>query len=167
LASNILSSDTTIPLSTTVGLTTTGFIKIDSETIGYTNIDGNSLINCTRGQNNTTAASHSSGAAIYVQNLPCINVWPSPNAGGGYVFVYWRLRRLQDAGNGVNIEDIPFRLIPCLVAGLAFYIAVKKPEVDPGRVSMLKDEYEQQWLLASQEDRDKASDRFVPRQLFY
>jgi hypothetical protein len=167
LSSTISSTATTIPLSSVVGLTTTGFIKIDSETIGYTNIDGNSLINCVRGQNNTTAAGHTSGAAIYVQNLPCINVWPTPNAGGDYTFVYWRLRRMQDAGNGVNVEDIPFRLIPCLVAGLAFYVASKRADTTPDRISFLKQEYEQQWLLASQEDRDKAADRFVPRQLFY
>ena len=74
---------------------------------------------------------------------------------------------MQDAGNGVNIQDIPFRLIPCMVAGLAYYIAMKKPEVAPERVLGLKADYEQQWLLASQEDREKAADRFVPRQLFY
>jgi hypothetical protein len=167
LSSTITSTDTTIALSDTSGLTTTGFIKIDSETIGYTNVSGNSLINCLRGQNGTTAAAHTAAAAIYVQNLPCINVWPTPDAGGNYTFVYWRLRRLQDAGNGVNVEDIPFRLIPCMVAGLAFYIAAKRPDADPTRVGFLKDEYEQQWLLASQEDREKASDRFVPRMLFY
>jgi len=167
LSSTITSTDTTIALSDTYGLTTTGFIKIDSETIGYTNVSGNSLINCLRGQNSTTAAAHTAATAIYVQNLPCINVWPTPDAGGDYTFVYWRLRRLQDAGNGVNVEDIPFRLIPCMVAGLAFYIAAKRPDADPMRVSFLKDEYEQQWLLAAQEDREKASDRFVPRVLFY
>jgi 5-hydroxyisourate hydrolase-like protein (transthyretin family) len=167
LSSTITSTDTTITLSDVSDLTTTGFIKIDSETIGYTNVSGNSLINCLRGQNGTTAAAHTAGAAIYVQNLPCINVWPTPDAGGNYTFVYWRLRRLQDAGNGVNVEDIPFRLIPCMVAGLAFYIAAKRADADPTRVSFLKDEYEQQWLLASQEDREKASDRFVPRVLFY
>jgi hypothetical protein len=167
LSSTITSTDTTITLSDVSGLTTTGYIKIDSETIGYTNVSGNSLINCLRGQNGTTAAAHTAAAAIYVQNLPCINVWPTPNAGGDYTFVYWRLRRLQDAGNGVNVEDIPFRFIPCMVAGLAFYIAAKRADADPTRVSFLKDEYEQQWLLASQEDREKASDRFVPRMLFY
>jgi hypothetical protein len=167
LNGTITSTATTIVVSNASGLTTTGFIKIDSETIGYTNVDGNSLINCTRGQNGTTAAAHTTGAAIYVQNLPCINVWPTPNSGGDYTFVYWRLRRLQDAGNGVNVQDIPFRLIPCMVAGLAFYIGSKRPDVSPDRVAFLKAEYEQQWLLASQEDREKAPDRFVPRQLFY
>ena len=99
---------------------------------------------------------------------PQINVWPTPNAPGNqYTFVYWRMRRIQDAGGGISTQDIPFRFIPCLVAGLAFYLGAKLPDVDPMRIEFLKSEYEQQWLLASQEDREKASDRFVPRQLFY
>jgi hypothetical protein len=168
LNGTINATDTTITLSTTVGLAAAGFINIDNETIVYQNVSGNQLLNVSRGQNYTTAAAHTTGAAIVVTNLPSINVWPTPNAPGNqYVFVYWRMRRLQDAGNGVNIQDIPFRLIPCLVAGLAFYIAQKKVEVAPERILFLKSEYEQQWLLASQEDRDKAPDRFVPRQLFY
>lgn len=168
LNGGISDTDTTITLSSTNGISTTGFINIGSETIGYANVSGNQLLNCYRGQNGTTAAAHTTGAAVVVANLPCINVWPSPNAPGNqYTFVYWRLRRLQDAGNGVNIQDIPFRLIPCLVAGLAFYIASKRADLSPERVMFLKTEYEQQWLLASQEDREKASDRYVPRQLFY
>ena len=168
LDGDITATDTTITVNNASGLATTGFINIDSETIVYQNVDGNQLLNCFRGQNNTTATGHDSGASIVVANLPCINVWPTPNAPGDqYIFVYWRMRRLQDAGNGVNIQDIPFRLIPCLVAGLAFYIASKRIELPPERVAMLKAEYEQQWLLASQEDREKAPDRFVPRQLFY
>jgi hypothetical protein len=164
----ITATDTTITVSNASGLATTGFINIDSETIVYQNVDGNQLLNCFRAQNNTTAAAHSSGAAIVVANLPCINVWPTPNAPGDqYIFVYWRMRRLQDAGNGVNIQDIPFRLIPCLVAGLAFYIASKRMDVPPERILMLKQEYEQQWALAAEEDRDKAPARFVPRQMFY
>jgi hypothetical protein len=168
LNGTITATDTTITLSTTVGLPAAGFINIDSETIVYQNVSGNQLLNISRGQNYTTAAAHTTGAAVTINNLPSINVWPTPNAPGDqYIFVYWRMRRLQDAGSGVNIQDIPFRLIPCLVAGLAFYIAQKKVEVAPERVLFLKSEYEQQWLLASQEDRDKAPDRFVPRQLFY
>ena len=167
LNGTITAADTTITLSSTVGLATTGFIKIDSEIISYQNITGNQLLNCFRGQANTTAAAHTTGAAISIQNLPNINVWPTGDGGGPYTFIYWRLRRMQDGGNGVNVQDIPFRFIPCMVAGLAFLIAMKKPEVDPQRVMGLKSEYEQQWLLASQEDRDKAADRYVPRQLFY
>lgn len=168
LDGNIASTDTTITVSNAAALASAGFINIGSETIVYQNVDGNQLLNCSRGQNNTTASAHTSGASVANANLPCINVWPTPNAPGNqYIFVYYRMRRIQDAGNGVNIQDIPFRFIPCLVAGLAFYIAQKRSDVAPERILFLKQEYEQQWLLASQEDRDKSPDRFVPRQLFY
>lgn len=168
LNGNIASTDTTITVSNAAALASAGFINIDNETIVYQNVDGNQLLNCSRGQNNTTAVAHTSGASVVNANLPCINVWPTPNAPGNqYIFVYYRMRRIQDAGNGVNIQDIPFRFIPCLVAGLAFYIAQKRADVAPERILFLKQEYEQQWLLASQEDRDKSPDRFVPRQLFY
>ena len=169
LNGGISATDTTITLSSTVGLPTTGFIKIDSETIGYVNITGNQLVNCYRGQNGTTAAAHLTGAAITKQNLPCINVWPTPNPPGDqYVFVYYRLRRMQDAGDGGSFtQDMPFRLVPAATAGLAYYLSMKKPEVPQDRIAMLKADYEQQWDLASSEDRDKAPVRFVPRNMFY
>jgi hypothetical protein len=169
LNGGISATDTTITLSSTLGLATTGFIKIDSETIGYANITGNQLVNCYRGQNGTTASAHLTGAAITRQNLPCINVWPTPNPPGDqYVFVYYRLRRMQDAGEGGTYEqDMPFRLIPAATAGLAYYLSMKKPEVPPDRIMMLKAAYEEQWDLASSEDRDKAPVRFVPRNMFY
>lgn len=169
LSGNINASDTTITLSSTANLASVGFIKIGSETISYSNISGNQLVNCYRGQNNTTAASHLSGAAITVQNLPCINLWPTPNPPGNqYTFVYYRLRRMQDAGvGGAYEQDIPFRLMPALVAGLAYQIAMKKPEVPPDRIAMLKADYMEQFQLAADEDRDKASVRFVPRNMFY
>jgi hypothetical protein len=161
---------TTITLTSVVGLGSTGFVKIDSETIGYTNIDTstNQLLNCWRAQNGTTATTHSAGASVYIQNLPCVNVWPTPDGGGGpYVLVYWRMRRLQDAGDGVNIQDIPFRFINCFVAGLSYMLSVKLPNTDPQRVMGLKMDYEEQFTLAAQEDRETAPIRFVPRNLFY
>jgi hypothetical protein len=168
LSGGISATDTTITLSSTVDIPSAGFIKIGTETISYPNINGNQLINCARGQNNTTAAAHLTGAAITVQNLPCINVWPTPNAGGDYTLVYYRMRRIQDSGTGGGFEqDIPFRLLPALVAGLAYYISMKKPEVDPNRIAMLKADYEQQYQLAAEEDREKAPIRFVPRTMFY
>lgn len=169
LNGTINATDTTITLSSTANLASVGFIKIDNETISYSNISGNQLVNCYRGQNNTTAASHTTGAAITVQNLPCVNLWPTPNPPGSqYTFVYYRLRRMQDAGAGGSFEqDVPFRFIPCMIAGLAYQIAMKKPEVPPDRVIMLKQDYEQQFQLAADEDRDKASVRFVPRNMFY
>jgi hypothetical protein len=98
-------------------------------------------------------------------NYPTINVWPAPDQNDFYTFVYWRLRRIQDAGNGVNTQDIPFRMLPCLVAGLAYYLSMKIPNALQ-RVEMLKMSYEEQWALASAEDREKASLRLAPRQMF-
>jgi hypothetical protein len=169
LNGNISATDTTITLSSTANVASVGFIKIGAETISYSNVIGNQLINCYRGQNGTTATPHLTGAAITVQNLPCVNLWPTPNPPGNqYTFVYYRLRRMQDAGAGGTYEqDIPFRLLPCFVAGLAYHMAMKKPEVDPNRIMMLQADYEKQWDLASSEDRDKASVRFVPRNMFY
>jgi hypothetical protein len=160
-------TETTITLTSTVGLAQFGFIKIDSETIQYGGIDGNDLIGCIRGVNNTTAATHLTATKIYVQNLPTVNVWPAPDQGSYYTFVYYRLRRIQDAGNGVSTEDIPFRFIPAMVAGLASYLSMKLPNVDPNRIQMLKQDYEQAYQNAADEDREKASVRFVPRSSFY
>jgi hypothetical protein len=166
LSGNLLAGDTTITLSAApTALPQVGFVNIGSETIQYTGISGVTLTGCIRGQNGTTAAGHSSGAAVSLNNLPCINVWPSPDQSNFYTFVYWRLRRIDDAGNGRDNQDIPFRLMPCLVSGLAYYIAMKIPE-GQGRVDRLKLDYEEQWLLASSEDREKAALRIAPRQMF-
>lgn len=168
LAANVTSTATTITLSSTQGLASSGFIKIDAETISYPNINGNQLINCARAQNGTTAVAHTAGAAITVQNLPSINVWPTPNAPGDqYTFVYYRMRRIQDAGSGTYVQDIPFRFVPCMVAGLAYQLSTKLPGVDMNRIPMLKADYEQAFQLAAEEDREKAPVRFVPRNTFY
>jgi hypothetical protein len=164
----ISSTATTITVSDPSKLTTSGFVKIGSETISYPNIVGNQLTNCARGQNGTTAAAHENGAVLTVQNIPCINVWPTPNAPGDqYTLVYYRMRRIQDAGTGTSIQDIPFRFIPCMVAGLALQLSMKLPDVDPQRIMALKTDYEQQWDMAAAEDRDTSPLRFVPRNLFY
>ena len=168
LTANVSSSATTINVSDATKLASAGFIQIDSETVSYPNVSGNQLINCARGQNGTTATSHLAAAAVSVQNLPSINVWPTPNSPGSqYTFVYYRLRRIQDAGTGVYVQDIPFRFITAMVAGLASNLSMKLPDVDPNRIMMLKADYEQQFQLAADEDRDKAPIRFVPRNMFY
>jgi hypothetical protein len=101
-------------------------------------------------------------------NAPTINIWPTPNAPDSqYTFVYWRLRRINDAGDGINTQDIPFRFLPCMVAGLAYYLSLKIQGVDPNRILGLKSDYEEQFKLASEEDREKASIRFVPRNMSY
>jgi hypothetical protein len=109
---------------------------------------------------------------VWVQRLrdnPKITVWPVPNQGSEaspyYVFRYWRMRRIQDSGSGVQTPDMNFRFLPVVVAGLAYYIAMKVPELQ-SRVDMLKAMYDEQFNLAAGEDREKAAIRFVPRQAF-
>jgi hypothetical protein len=92
---------------------------------------------------------------------PEVTVWPVPD-GNTYSLVYWRLRRLQDPGAGGDVQDVPFRFLPCLVAGLAYYVAQKIPEGVP-LLQLLKMEYEEQFQRAADEDREKADVRFVPR----
>jgi hypothetical protein len=97
---------------------------------------------------------------------PQINVWPAPEQSNYYTFVYWRLRRLQDAGNGVNTQDIPFRFLPCMVAGLAYHLSMKLPG-GLERMSALKMQYDELWQQAADEDREKAALRIAPRQMFF
>jgi hypothetical protein len=172
----VQSTDTTIYLTDVTGLAAAGFVKIGSEIISYSNLTqtGNTagyISFCGRGQQNTVAASHSIGDSVYATRPPSINIWPVPNQGSVgdpyYMFVYWRMRRIQDTGSGVRTQDIPFRMIECMVAGLAYKLSMKLPNVDVNRVTALKMEYEQQWQLAADEDRDKASDRYVPRTMVY
>ena len=108
-----------------------------------------------------------SGADYPVDGVkpPQINVWPAPDQNSYYTFVYWRLRRLQDAGDGVTTQDIPFRFLPCLVAGLAYHLSLKVPGA-LDRSQMLKAEYEELWQQAADEDREKAPLRIAPRQYF-
>jgi len=104
---------------------------------------------------------------VWIERLdtPRITVWPTPDNSQPYVFVYWRMRRIQDAGNGINTMDMPFRFIPCMVAGLSYYLALKVPG-GAERLPILKQQYDEAWELASTEDREKAAVRFVPRQMF-
>lgn len=95
---------------------------------------------------------------------PTINVWPVPDQSNYYTLVVWRLRRMQDAGSGVNIQDIPFRFLPVLVAGLAYHLSKKIPGALERSVA-LKMEYEELWQQASDEDREKAALRIVPRRV--
>jgi hypothetical protein len=168
VASIVSATDTTITVSNASNLATAGFVKIGNETISYPNVSGNQLINCARGQNGTTATTHAVSDVLTIQNLPSINIWPTPNAPGDqYTFVYYRLRRIQDAGTGVYVQDIPFRFIPAMVAGLAYYLSMKLVGVDPNRSMTLKADYNEQFDLAAQEDRDKAPLRIVPRNMSY
>jgi len=164
LVNEINATDTTITLSSVEGLAGSGFIRLDTEVIYYGYLSGNILGGVFRAQNSTTAATHIATTAVYVPQLPAVTVWPTPDNTTNYQFVYWRLRRVQDAGAGVETADMNFRFLPCVVAGLAYYIAVKVPELMP-RIEMLKAMYDEQFNLAAGEDREKAAVRFVPRQM--
>ena len=98
-------------------------------------------------------------------NTPRFTVWPVPDNSQTYTLVYWRLRRIQDAGDGVNTMDMPFRFYNAMVAGLSYYLAMKVPGAIE-RLQILKQQYDEAWQLAADEDREKAAVRFVPRQQY-
>ena len=98
-------------------------------------------------------------------NTPQFTVWPVPDSSQTYQLIYWRLRRIQDAGNGTNTMDMPFRFIPCMVAGLAYYLSMKITGA-ADRMQTLKAQYDEAWALAAEEDREKAAVRFVPRRQY-
>lgn len=104
---------------------------------------------------------------IWIQrlNTPQFTVWPVPDSTQTYTLVYWRMRRIQDAGNGVNTQDMPFRFLPAMVAGLAYYLALKVPG-GLDRLDVLKAQYDTAWMQAADEDRERAAVRWVPRQMF-
>jgi hypothetical protein len=171
LATSIGTTDTSITLTSTYDMAAQGYIQLGSTTgeiVWYSYISGNTLGGCFRGQNNTTATAYTGGGtttAIYVPQLPAITVWPTPDGSTTYTFVYWRMRRIQDSGTGINTGDMSFRFLPVVAAGLAYHIAMKVPELMP-RIQMLKQVYDEQYELAAGEDREKAAIRFVPRQMF-
>jgi hypothetical protein len=98
-------------------------------------------------------------------NTPQFTVWPVPDNTQTYTLVYYRLRRIENAGDGVNTMDMPFRFLPCMVAGLAYHLALKIPS-GAERLPILKEQYDSAWALASEEDREKAAVRFVPRRQY-
>ena len=165
LDGTITSTATTITVADASNLAGTGFIKLDDEIINYGYITGNTLYNCFRGQQNTTAAAHTTGVTVYNPNVPAVTLWLTPDNSQQYTLVYYRLRRIQDAGAGVETGDMNFRFLPVVVAGLAYYIAMKVPELMQ-RLPMLKEAYDTQFDLAAGEDREKAAIRFVPRRQF-
>jgi hypothetical protein len=116
--------------------------------------------------NTTTGSVTVLGTVSYTPtSSPTITVWPTPDSSTTYTFAYTRLRRMQDAGTGINAEDVPFRMWPALISGLAYYLSMKIPNANQ-RTEVLKAMYDEDWQRASDEDREKAAVRFVPREMF-
>ena len=97
------------------------------------------------------------------QITPVLNLWPVPDNNTDVVY-YVALTRMDDADIYTNTMDMPFRFYPCLAAGLAYYLALKRA---PNRVQMLKAVYEEEFERAATEDRDRSSFNVVPRQDYY
>jgi hypothetical protein len=159
----------TITLNSVVGLPAIGYVDIvaagGTETVFYNYISGNTLGNVFRAQNGTTQQTPAVGNPIRINNVPRVTMWPTPDGSQTYQFVYWRMRRVQDAGSGVNVMDVPFRFVPCMVAGLSYYIALKVPG-GMDRLMVLKQQYDEAWMTAADEDQERAALRLVPRQMF-
>jgi hypothetical protein len=92
---------------------------------------------------------------------PSITMYPVPNL-GTYKLVYWRMRRMASLSGGTDASDIPFRMLPPLVSGLAYYLSFKTPG-GMERMQALKSVYDEDWTRAAEEDREKVSIRAVPR----
>ncbi len=97
------------------------------------------------------------------QITPNLKVWPTPENSTDVIF-YDALTRIQDADTQVNTLEVPFRFYPCLAAGLAYYIALKRA---PQRLQILKAVYEEEFERAMTEDRDRASFNVVPQYEYF
>jgi hypothetical protein len=166
----VTTTDSTIALSNINPLPSAGFVKLDNEIISYSSVTytggtAGTLNFCGRGQQDTAAATHIVTTPVYWTRPPAVTVWPTPDNTTTYQLVYYRMRRVDDAGSGVNTMDVPFRFLPCMVAGLAYYLALKVPN-GAQRLEILKMQYDEAWELASTEDRETAALRFVPRQTY-
>jgi hypothetical protein len=166
----VTTTDSTIALSNINPLPSAGFVKLDNEIISYSSVTSTggtagTLNFCGRGQQDTAAATHIVTTPVYWTRPPAVTVWPTPDNTTTYQLVYYRMRRVDDAGSGVNTMDVPFRFLPCMVAGLAYYLALKVPN-GAQRLEILKMQYDEAWELASTEDRETAALRFVPRQTY-
>ena len=132
------------------------------ETIGGTATDV-PLSRMSRAEYSHVATKSTTGKPnqFYVNKLlsPTITVWPAPDKSSTYTVYVNALTRMDDADAGANTMQVPFRFYPCLAAGLAYYIALKKA---PDRVQMLKSMYEEEFDRALSQDEERASFRVAP-----
>ena len=98
------------------------------------------------------------------QTTPVIKLWPTPDSAATYTLIANTIQRIDDVTASNQDPEVPSRFIPCMVSGLAYYIAMKK---NPERVMLLKQQYEQDFKLAADEDRNRASLMLVPSRSSY
>jgi hypothetical protein len=110
------------------------------------------------GISNKTTQGRPSQFYVNRQITPTITLWAVPENSTDQL-IYYRVKRIQDTDEGVNDADVPFRFLPCLTAGLAYYLAVKKA---PDRIALLKDIYEEEFQRAASEDGERVGLRLVP-----
>ena len=95
---------------------------------------------------------------------PVLNIWPTPDTVATYTLITNRVTRIDDVTASNQDPDVPSRFMPCMVSGLAYYLAMKK---NPEKAPMLKQQYEQDFKLAADEDGTKVSLHLVPRRSYY
>jgi len=129
-------------------------VKRDNNDISVSRINRQDYLNI------PTKTTQGRPTQYYVDRLitPTITVWPSPENSTDQL-IYYRVKRLDDADTSTNNAQVPFRFLPCLVAGLAYQISVKKA---PNRIGMLKDIYEEEFARAAAEDGERTALRLVP-----
>ena len=141
--------------------TGTGVNQID------TNIERISVSTYSQQSNKNTAGRPTQAFIRRLATETTVTLWPVPDSTDPYTLSHYYLRGIESISSGVTgTADVPPRFVPCMVAGLAYYIAMKRPEVND-RVQPLKQEYEFQFELAAGEDRDSSSIKFVPFNTFY
>ena len=112
----------------------------------------------------TTSGSPTQFATLRGESTETVYVWPVPDSTTTYTFRYYRIRRLYDiTKSALQNADVPFRFLPCLVNGLAYYLAMKIPNTRPDRISMLKLNYEETFKTAFESDKQRADMKIVPR----
>lgn len=160
LAVPVSDTDDELPLVGAGGLAPKGFIRMGGELIQYSRIEADTLKGCYR----DSGVPHLGGTVAHQEFVSTINIWPVPDPALMPASLdYWYLRRMDDTGAGeIHTPDVPYRFLPALVAGLAFFLSSKIPGVPVDRIMLLKQEYEEQWALAATEDRDKSTLRIVP-----
>ena len=92
------------------------------------------------------------------QTIPEITLWATPDSSSD-TLIYYYVKRIEDVDAFTNTTDAPFRFLPCIVAGLAYYLSMKRA---PDRIQLLKSVYEEEFQRAADEDEDRVPLKIQP-----